>query len=133
MHRPIAALAAAAAALATAAVASPLPPAPPSGSALQKGECLLTHEMGRHSVVDEKTLLVSGFGRSKGTYRLTMRSGCLRGAVSSDPISVRQTGKSAICKPQDVDLMVRGGVCIVESIDKLSPDQLAALPRRLKP
>lgn len=127
------ALAAAGAAAAAAPLEAPLGPPPASGAALPDDQCLLTHEIGRHSVAAPNTLLVDGFGRSEGTYRITMANSCLRGAVSSDPIGLRQTGRGKICKPKDVDLRARGGHCVIDSIVKLSPAEAAALPRKLKP
>jgi hypothetical protein len=112
---------------------SPLGPPPPSGTGLPEGQCLLTHEMGNHTVVDQNTLLLDAFGRSKGVYRVTMSNGCLRSAVSSDPIAVRQVGGGRLCNPRDVELHARSGFCRIDSIVKLSPDELAALPRRLRP
>lgn len=137
MRLVIIAAAAGAAALASPVVAdapSPLPPAPPAGTGLADSECLLAHEIGNHSVVDGKTLLLSGFGRSRGTYRVTMRKACLRGAVSADPISLTgpQT-RGRICKPTHLDISARSGHCYVDSIVKLTPQEVAALPRRLKP
>lgn len=137
MRLLIIAAVAGAAALATPVVAdapSPLPPAPASGTGLAEGDCLLAHEIGRHSVVDDKTLLLSGFGRSRGVYRLTMRKGCLRSAISSDPIALNspQT-RGRICRPTEIDLAARSGHCYVDSIVKLSPQEVDALPRRLKP
>lgn len=123
----------AAAAFATLAGASttPLGPPPPAGTALPKGQCLITRDLGRHSVVDQNTLLLRSFGRQSGTYRLTMTNGCLRNAISSDPISLQDDG--AFCKPSEIVLMARGGKCAVDSIVKLSEGQVAALPRKLRP
>jgi hypothetical protein len=127
------ALTVAAAGGAVAATPNPLGPPPAVGTALPADQCLLTHEIGRHSVVDQHTLLIEGFGRSRGTYRLTMGNGCLRSAISSDPIGLHQVGRGKICKPKDVDITARSRHCVIDSIVKLAPDQIAALPRKLKP
>ncbi|MBL8772357.1 MAG: hypothetical protein JNK30_13330 [Phenylobacterium sp.] len=119
--------------VAVAAAPSPLPPPPPSGASLPKGQCVLTHELGNHVVVDQDTLLLDGFGRSKGVYRVTMKNGCLRSAVSSDPLAIRQVGGGRLCAPRDVEIRARSGFCAIDSIVKLSPDEVAALPRRLRP
>jgi len=130
-------LAAGAAAFGAMAIAasqpSPLGPPPPSGTGLPEGQCLLTHELGNHSVVDQNTLLLDGLGRSKGVYRVTMKNGCLRSAISSDPITIRQVGGGRLCGPRNFELHARGGYCAVDSIVKLSPEQIEALPRRLRP
>jgi hypothetical protein len=106
--------------------------AEPAGG-LPPGQCLLTAEMGRHTVVDANTLLVNAVGRSRGVYRFTMSNGCLRSAISSDPLSLQQVGGGRICKPSDVVLRIRSGPCAIQSIEKLTAEEAAALPRKLKP
>jgi hypothetical protein len=127
------------AALSTAAFAATqqavLPPAPPAGAGLPSGQCIRSHDIKNHTVVDSRTLLIDV---NRQTYRLTMSGACLAGATSSDPIITRQPpGQALICKPIDIDISIsKGGFttpCIVSSIDKLTPEQVAALPRRLKP
>jgi hypothetical protein len=115
------------------AAASPLGPPPPAGTALPKDQCIVDRDLGNHTVVDQNTLLVDATGRSRGVYRLTMGNGCLRSAVSSDPINIRYFGGDKICGPNDLALTARSGLCDVVSIVKLTPEQAAALPRRLKP
>lgn len=135
MRLVIVAVAAAAATVGTVAVAartSPLGPPPESGAALPKGQCLRTADMGNHIVVDKNTLLLGG--RRSAVYRVTMRSACLNGAVSSDPIGLRSPpGQAVICKPSDLDLRIRGGLCFADSIVQLTPEEVALLPRGMKP
>ena len=145
MKLAIVALAASAAALSTAALttgalaAKPpalTTPAPPSGAGLPAGQCFRSSDIRNHTIADRNTLLIDV--RGKETYRITMNGGCLAGAISSDPIITRQPpGSSIICKPIDMDIAVsRGGfpsLCIVDSIVKMSPEEVAALPRKLKP
>jgi hypothetical protein len=136
-------LAAAAGALATAALAtgaiaaseSPLGPAPASGTGLASGQCVRTHDIRSHTIADKKTMLIS---TGKDVYRLTMNGSCLAGAVSSDPIVTRSPpGSSIACKPIDFDIAVsKGGFgsrCIVDSVVKLAPQEVAALPPKLRP
>ena len=131
--------AAAAAALSTVALAASqpnnLPPAPPAGAGLAGGQCFRSHDIRNHSVDDSRTMLIDV---NRDTYRLTMSGACLAGAISSDPIVTREPpGRTVICKPIDLDISIsKGGFatpCIVSSIDKLTREQVAALPRRLKP
>lgn len=140
MRLALIALAAGAAALSTAALAakpSPLTtPAPPSGAGLPSGQCFRSSDIRNHTIADRNTLLLAV--RNKDTYRVTMNGGCLAGAISSDPIITRSPpGSSIICKPIDMDIAIsRSGFpsqCIVDSIVKMSPDEVAALPRKLKP
>jgi len=131
------ALAAAVAATGTLALAaSPTPalgPPPPSGAALPKDQCIVGRDLGNHSVIDQNTLLLGGVGRSRGIYRVTMRNGCLRSAITSDPIGIQQVGGEKICAPKDVALTARGGLCAIDSIVKLTPEEVAALPRGTRP
>jgi hypothetical protein len=115
---------------------SPLPPAPPSGTGLPKGECIRSHDIRNHTIADNQTLLLDVNHRN--TYRVTLRGQCLAGAIASDPIITREPpGTSFICKPIDMDVgIVKAGFetkCIVDSIDKLTPEQIAALPKKLRP
>jgi hypothetical protein len=132
-------LALATVAAATAALAAPSSPvatsAPPRGTGLPSGQCFRSHDIRNHTVVDRNTLLMNVNGRA--TYRVTV-NGCLAGATQSDPIVTRNPpGSDVICKPIDLDLGIsKNGFesrCIVESIVRMSPEEVAALPRKLKP
>ena len=132
----LAALAAATATVALAARPSPLPPAPPSGTGLPTGQCIRSHDIRNHTVADDRTLLIDVNGRA--TYRVTMSGACLAGSLTNDPIVTRQPpGTEIICKPIDLDVgIIKAGFetrCIVDSIVKMTPAEVAALPRRLKP
>ena len=123
-------------ATAFAAKESPLGPPPAAGTGLPTGQCIRSHEIRNHTIADRQTLLLDVDG--KATYRITVDGACLGGAVSSDPIVTRQPpGSAIICKPIDMDLAIsKGGFesqCIVRSIVKMSPEEVAALPRKLKP
>lgn len=144
MKLAIIALAAGAAVISTAAVStaafaakevSNLGPAPPSGSGLPSGQCIRSHDIRNHTIADSKTLLLDV---NRKAYRVTMRGACLAGATSSDPIVTRSPpGQTIICKPIDMDISIsKGGFasqCIVDSIAMLSPQEVAALPKRLRP
>lgn len=110
---------------------SPLGPPPPSGAALPDGECILSHDIRNHSIVDQRTMLIEVF--AKGVYRVTTRPACFRNTISADPITFHNVGKGRICKATDLGLIARGGVCAPDSIVKLSAAELAGLPRKLKP
>ena len=140
MKRALIALAAVgAAAVGTAALAakeSPLSPPPPAGTRLPPGQCIRSHEIRNHTIADDNTLLMNVAGT--GTYRVTVDGACLGGAVTSDPIITREPpGNHIICRPIDMDLaVVKGGFeskCIVRSIVRMSPEEVAALPKKLKP
>ncbi len=113
-----------------------LGPGPADGAGLPTGQCFRSADIRNHTIADRDTLLIDVNGRD--TYRVTVSSGCLAGAIPSDPIVTRQPpGSPIICKPIDLDIgILRGGVesrCIVRSIAKLTPEQVAALPPKLKP
>lgn len=128
------ACAAGVATLAFAAAPSPLGPPPASGAGLPKGQCMILRDVGNHSVVDKNTLLVEAVGKNRGLYRFTMTNGCLTSAISSDPITISQVSHGGvICRPRDVTLHARSGLCAVDSIARLAPEEAAALPRKLKP
>ncbi len=128
-----AALTLAAASSLAAAAPAPLGPPPPTGTVLSGDQCILDRDLGNHTVVDKNTLLMDARGRSKGLYRLTMGNGCLSSSISSDPLGIRYIGGDKICAPKDLVLTSRGGLCQVVSIVKLTPSEVAALPRKLKP
>lgn len=139
MRLPIIMLAAGAAAIAAGGAAKPkadLGPAPASGTGLPSGQCFRSMDIKNHTIADRHTLLIDVNNRD--TYRLTMRGACLAGAISSDPIITRSPpGSTIICKPIDIDLSISSsGIrspCLVDSIVKLTPEQVAALPKKLKP
>ena len=130
-------VAAAGATAALAARTSPLTTAAPaSGTGLPSGQCIRSHDIRNHSIADDKTLLIRV--GNKDVYRVTMAGSCLAGAIPSDPIVTRQPpGSPIICKPIDMDVAIaRNGFstqCIVDSIVKMKPEEVAALPRRFKP
>ena len=139
MRLAIIALAATATAISTLAMAAkelPLGPPPPRGTGLPAGQCIRSHDIRNHTIADRDTLLLSG--RDKSTYRVTVKGNCLAGATSSDPIITRNPpGSSIICKPIDMDIGISKNEfesrCIVDSIVKLTPAQVAALPKKLRP
>ena len=122
--------------MALAAKESPLSPAPAAGTGLPRGQCIRAHDIRNHTIADHQTLLLDVDG--KATYRVTVGGACLGGATSSDPIITREPpGSSIICKPIDMDLAIsKNGFesqCIVRSIVKMSAQEVAALPKKLKP
>lgn len=134
---------AAAAILACAGVANAKPrlsadlgPPPPAGAHLASGQCFRSQDIRNHTYADDRTLLLNV--RDHSVYRVTMSGACLAGTMPSDPIITRSPpGSQIICRPLDLDIGVgRSGFetrCIVDSIVKLTPEQVAALPKKLKP
>jgi hypothetical protein len=132
----VATLSAAASTGAFAAKETLLGAAPERGTGLPSGQCLRSRDIRAHTIADRSTLLIKG--GDKQTYRVTMAGGCLAGATQSDPIITRNPpGADHICKPIDMDIgIARDGFetrCIVDSIVRLSPEQVAMLPKKLRP
>jgi hypothetical protein len=100
------------------------------------GGCFRSHDIRNHTVADNHTLYLDVPPR--GVYRVTTNGACLAGAVSSDPLVMRSPpGQTYVCRPMDLDIAVsKGGFtspCIVDSITQLTPEEVAALPRKLRP
>ncbi|HEY8571992.1 DUF6491 family protein [Phenylobacterium sp.] len=141
------ALAGAATALAACADYPPPPPgavavAPPPASAvvpgqLAPGQCFRTSDIRNHTIGDDHTLFLDVRGRD--VYQVTMHGSCLAGATSSDPLVMRQPpGSHIACRPIDLDISIsRGGgpatPCIVDTMIRLTPEQVASLPPRVRP
>jgi hypothetical protein len=75
--------------------------------------------------------------RRKEVYKFTFSGSCLAGVTHSDPLVLEPLGASnQICKPLDLNLGVAGPItrrCIIKSIERLTPEQAAALPKKMKP
>jgi hypothetical protein len=99
--------------------------------------CFRVSQINNHTKGDNETLYLSV--RSKEVYRLGMSGNCLAGATSSDPLILKVHGSDLVCRPLDLDLKIKltGGVgatpCIIRDITKLGPEEIAALPPKIKP
>lgn len=105
--------------------------------AVEAGSCFRVSQIRNHTKADDSTLLVS-VGNGKSVYRWQMAGACLAGASSSDPLILEPTaGGDVICKPIDLNVKVKVGAiaspCIVKSMTKLTPQQVAALPKKVRP
>lgn len=113
-----------------------MPPPAPMSVSLARPDCFRTSDIRNHTVGDDRTLYLDVQGR--GVYRVGMSGSCLAGAMRNDPLVMRQPPGSAIaCSPIDLDISVgRPGFvspCIVQSIARLTPAEIDALPPRLRP
>lgn len=97
--------------------------------------CFRLSDLGGHRIAGPDTLYYSV--RRKEVYKFTFSGSCLAGVTNSDPLILEPLGASSqICKPLDLNLGVGGPIsrrCIIKSIERLTPEQAAALPKKLKP
>jgi hypothetical protein len=105
--------------------------------AVEAGSCFRMSQIRNHTKVDDHTLLVS-VGARDSVYRWEMSGACLAGATSSDPLILEPaSGGDIICKPIDLQVKVKVGAiaspCILKSITRLTPDQVAVLPKGQRP
>jgi hypothetical protein len=136
------------AATALAGCAAPYPPtprtplpealaAPPVGTALASADCFRPSDIQDHRIADSRTLLIRV--RRNDVYRVGMGGNCLAGALVSDPLLMRSPpGTTIACQPIELDIGVikSGGFatpCLVDSIVKLTPEQVDMLPRNVRP
>ncbi len=88
-----------------------------------------------HTVGGPNTLYLDVNGRD--VYRVEMSNNCLASAVSSDPLIFRNFGGGqTVCKPLDLDISIASGGqqrCIISSLSKLTPAEVAALPKKMRP
>jgi hypothetical protein len=113
-------------------LALPAAAQPPSGKSGAENSCFWIRDLRNHTVGGDHTLYFDVNGRS--VYKVETTGACLAGATSSDPIVLRQrTGSGQICSAIDLDLSIRGSRCIVSGMTRLTPEEAAALPRRMHP
>lgn len=117
------------------AVAAPASAQPASKAETPRAPCFRLSDLGGHKIAAPDTLYYSV--RRKEVYKFTFSGSCLAGVTNSDPLILEPLGASSqICKPLDLNLGVGGPVsrrCIIKSIERLTPEQAAALPKKLKP
>lgn len=100
-------------------------------------QCFRMSQIRNHTKADNETLYFSVGARD--VYRVAMSGACLAGASSSDPLIMEPVGGTdLICRPIDLNLKVKlgpGGLspCIIKQITKLAPEEIAALPPKVKP
>ena len=101
-----------------------------------QNSCFRMSDIRNHTVADAHTLYLSV--GSKDVQKVTMAGACLAASSGSDPLITESTGGSGlVCRPLDLNLKIdtAGGIspCIIKSIEKLSPEQIAAIPKKLRP
>ena len=110
--------------------------AAPVVHAQDKGEqCFYQHSIeGFVPTDDEKTVYLRVAGGA--VYRIDLRSQC-PGLAFRDRIELNQFGNGTICGPLDLDLRLRQGriavPCLIEGLHRLTPAELAAVPKKYRP
>jgi hypothetical protein len=103
-----------------------------SASAQSKdGQCVRTQFLRNHTIGDGHTLYFDYDGR--GVVKLTTGGNCLAAATSSDPLVLKDRSAGQLCRPIDWDIRVRGTPCIITGMSKLTPAEVAALPKGKRP
>jgi hypothetical protein len=103
-----------------------------SASAQSKdGQCVRTQFLRNHTIGDDHTLYFDYNGRD--VVKLTTGGNCLAAATSSDPLVLKDRSGGQLCKPIDWDIRVRGTPCIITGMSKLTPAEIAALPKGKRP
>ena len=115
-------------ALAPAAIAQPARPA---------GQCFNTTEMGNWRAADASTLYVRV--RLNQIYRLDLKGRCTLLTAPGARLITKFRGSNLVCSPLDWDLKVSAGIgsneepCVVKAMTALSPEEVAALPKKVTP
>ncbi|WP_374572693.1 DUF6491 family protein [Phenylobacterium sp.] len=99
--------------------------------------CFRMSQIRSHRIASEDTVYLKvGF---KDVYRVTMAGACGAGAMRDDTLILSTAASTdLICHPLDLDLKIRSSTgfvtpCIVSSIARLSDEQVAAIPAKLRP
>jgi hypothetical protein len=119
-----------------AAVAGALVCAPAATSATEKPgsdqACFSMRSLRGHTNDGAHMLYLDVGGRS--VYRLETRGDCLSTGSPSERVVLQSHNPSGqVCGALDIDLTVHGARCIVDAVTRLTPEELAAVPRSLQP
>lgn len=114
---------------------APTPPeAPRSESAKPARACFFNRDIRGFAAPDDKTLYLRV--RNREVFRLDMMGRC-PDLDWENRIAIDSRGSSSICDPVDATVLVRGPVgvdrCPVKAITRLTPEEVAALPRKARP
>ena len=112
----------------------PAAAAPAQEPAKAARSCFFNRDVRGFAAPDDKTLYLRV--RSKDVYRLDMKGRC-PDLDWETQVGLDSRGSSSICGPVDVMVRVRGPVgvsrCPVSAITRLTPEEVAALPRKSRP
>lgn len=101
----------------------------------QGQQCFRTSQMDGYTATDDEQTLYIRAGRN--TFKVEFGNRCT-GLAYHDRLVIRNVGTSnLICTPIDLDISIRetgtGVRCVATDLRALSPEELAALPKKLRP
>jgi hypothetical protein len=105
--------------------------------AARAGQCFNTTELGNWRAGDASTLYFRV--RMNKIFRLDLKGRCSLLTSPGARLITTFRGSSLICSPLDWDLKVSAGAggneepCIVKTMTQLSPEEAAALPKKVTP
>jgi hypothetical protein len=106
-------------------------PAPTAAGGEEKA-CFWTRQVRNYTNDGQRMIYLSVADRN--VWRIETNGACLNAASASDPIRFTESAASGrVCTAIDVDVQVRTSRCIVTGLTKLTPEEVAALPSRLRP
>lgn len=139
MFRSLALIAAATLGLSSAALAGsePKTPSDPSdakaAASVQKS-CFFRRDVHGFAAPDDKTLYLRV--RAKDVYKLDMKGRCPE-LDWEHRIAIDSRGSSAICSAIDITILVKNPIgvsrCSVATLTRLTPEEVAALPKKSRP
>lgn len=139
MFRTLALVTAATLGLSAAAVAQTEPrpqPEKTDGKAAPSGKksCFFSRDVRGFAAPDDKTLYLRV--RAKEVYRLDMKGRCPE-LDWEHKIAIDSRGSSSICSAIDATVLVKNSIgvsrCPVETLTRLTPEEVAALPPKSRP
>jgi Family of unknown function (DUF6491) len=111
--------------------------APATAELAPAGQCFSTTEMGNWRAGDDRTLYIRV--RLNQVYRIELRDRCPFLTAPGARLISTFRGSNLICSPLDWDLKVSSGIggsiepCLVKAMTRLSPEEIAALPKKAVP
>ena len=101
------------------------------------GQCFNTTEMGNWRAGDASTLYIRV--RLNKIYRIDLKNRCSFLTAPGARLITTFRGSNLVCSPLDWDLKVSSGIggavepCMVKAMTPLSPEEIAALPKKAMP
>jgi hypothetical protein len=112
--------------------ADPAQPDAQAAAAKPAPECFFVRDIRNETVGGDHVVYFNV--RNRDTYRVDVTGPCLAAAGPSDRVRVDSRGPGGqVCGKLDVDVSVGGGRCIIAGLSKMTPQEVAAMPRRSDP